>query len=314
MDVDQEAWLATLEYWLACGIQYRSGDNLEFHVNPFRALDKLHVIPSSSIQTATTSASPIGRRNVLEGAGKLPPQKAAQNWPTPRPRQPMSVDPIPLPPKVETTMERTKRTPSEARSLARIPLAPMIPPAERPALFETMARDLASCKKCILAKTRTKTVFGVGTTNSPVVFVGEGPGADEDRQGEPFVGASGKLLDQMLRAIALDRSRVFIANVVKCRPPGNRNPSTDEIEACQGYLFRQLEIVRPKVIFCLGKFSFSCLTNYSGTIGTARGKEYSWHGIPVIASYHPAYYLRSPRRKSAAWEDLIRLTKLLEQS
>lgn len=181
-------------------------------------------------------------------------------------------------------------------------------------MMEAMTRDVASCEQCTLSKTRHKTVFGVGTPDAPVVFVGEGPGAEEDLQGEPFVGAAGRLLDHMLRAIALERSKVFIANVVKCRPPGNRNPQADEISSCQTYLFRQLELIRPKVIVCLGKFAILCLTGHAGTVGKARDQTFSWRGIPVIASYHPAYYLRTPRRKRAAWEDLIRLMKVLEQT
>ena len=194
------------------------------------------------------------------------------------------------------------------------PLPPLVLSPERPPILAKMAQEVASCERCNLSKTRTQTVFGVGSADASVVFVGEGPGADEDLQGEPFVGAAGKLFDQMLRSISLDRSQVFIANVVKCRPPGNRNPHTNEISSCQTYLFHQLELIRPKVIFCLGKFALLCLAGYSDTVGKARGQSFQWRGIPLIASYHPAYYLRNPRRKDAAWQDLIQLIKFLERA
>ncbi|MEO5352031.1 MAG: uracil-DNA glycosylase [Magnetococcus sp. XQGC-1] len=192
-----------------------------------------------------------------------------------------------------------------------VPWSDPTPGEQRPGLLAGMAEEVRGCTRCPLAKTRNQTVFGVGNPEASVVFVGEGPGAEEDQQGEPFVGAAGRLLDQMLRAIRMQRSEVFIANVVKCRPPGNRTPHMEEMVACQGYLFRQLEIIRPQVIFCLGKVAILCLTGHADAVGLARSKPFVWHGIPVIASYHPAYYLRTPSRKRAAWEDLLRLTKLL---
>ncbi|MEO5364057.1 MAG: uracil-DNA glycosylase [Magnetococcus sp. DMHC-8] len=187
-----------------------------------------------------------------------------------------------------------------------------LPVGERAAILADLAGQVGVCERCSLARTRTQAVFGVGAVDAAVVFVGEGPGAEEDMRGEPFVGAAGRLLDNMLRGVGLGRSQVFIANVVKCRPPGNRNPQVEEVTACQGYLFRQLEVIRPRVIFCLGKFALLCLTGHAGAVGQARGQSFFWRSIPVIASYHPAYYLRTPSRKRAAWEDLLRLIKLLQ--
>ncbi|HIJ83266.1 MAG TPA: uracil-DNA glycosylase [Magnetococcales bacterium] len=174
-----------------------------------------------------------------------------------------------------------------------------------------MTQSLSHCNLCSLANMRRNMVFGVGSVEAPVVFIGEAPGAEEDLRAEPFVGDAGKLLDKMILAIQLLRQNVYIANVVKCHPPANRNPLPQEIELCQPFLFEQLETIRPKVIFALGKFAILCLLGYSGPIENIRGNTPLWRGIPVIPSYHPAFYLRSPSRKKAAWEDLIRLKKML---
>lgn len=193
------------------------------------------------------------------------------------------------------------------------PLPPVTPLEERPPRLAELAVHVAACRQCDLHKTRTQTVFGVGTPTTPVVFVGEAPGADEDRLGEPFVGAAGKLLDAMIRAVGFQRSEIYIANVLKCRPPGNRNPLPEEVALCHGYLSTQLEIIQPRLLFAMGKFAISALTGHDGPVGAARGRTYLWRGIPVIPTYHPAYYLRQPGRKRAAWEDLLRLLEALEK-
>ncbi|MBF0400077.1 MAG: uracil-DNA glycosylase [Magnetococcales bacterium] len=280
----QTAWRGVLEYWLECGIEFRSGDRLEFVTPPSR-----------------------GRGN-QSAVVEVVAQPAA---PSPLPTRPPFFRPVEREPVVAAPVVTAAPLLDAGLRDASFP-APL-PVAERPARLASLAAEVAGCTQCGLAKTRTHTVFGVGSPESSVVFVGEGPGAEEDLRGEPFVGAAGKLLDHMLRAIALDRSQVFIANVVKCRPPGNRNPQLPEVAACQGYLFQQLEIIRPRTIFCLGKFALLCLTGHDDTVGRARGKPFFWRGIPVIASYHPAYYLRTPGRKRAAWEDLLRLSQQLEQ-
>jgi uracil-DNA glycosylase family 4 len=148
-------------------------------------------------------------------------------------------------------------------------------------------------------------VFGVGDEKADWLFVGEGPGADEDVQGEPFVGQAGKLLDNMLMAIKLKRGKnVYIANVVKCRPPDNRNPAADEIAQCLPYLERQIALIQPKLIVALGKTAANALLGKDATIGSLRGTLHDYHGIPLIVTYHPAYLLRSPTEKAKAWQDL----------
>jgi DNA polymerase len=165
--------------------------------------------------------------------------------------------------------------------------------------------SVASCTSCALHARRNKTVFGVGDENADWLFVGEGPGADEDEQGEPFVGQAGKLLDSMLAAIQLKRgTNVYIANVVKCRPPGNRNPAPDEALACEPYLHRQIELIKPKLIIALGKVAAVNLLAREDTVAHMRNKVHQYRGIPLIVTYHPAYLLRSLAEKARAWEDL----------
>jgi uracil-DNA glycosylase family 4 len=168
--------------------------------------------------------------------------------------------------------------------------------------LKQMVRDCTACK---LRAGCTQTVFGVGDENADWLFVGEGPGADEDAQGEPFVGQAGKLLDNMLMAIRLKRgNNVYIANIVKCRPPGNRNPEADEIAACLPYLQRQIELIQPKMIVALGKVASNALLGKDATLASLRGKLHDYRGIPLIVTYHPAYLLRSPTEKAKAWQDL----------
>lgn len=164
---------------------------------------------------------------------------------------------------------------------------------------------VAGCTACELHKTRTQTVFGVGDENADWLFIGEAPGADEDAQGEPFVGPAGKLLDNMLKSIGLKRDdKVYIANVVKSHPPDNRNPHLNEITACFPYLRRQIELIQPKLIVTLGKIASDTLLGSEATIVSLRGKVHAYQGIPLIATYHPAYLLRTPQDKAKAWEDL----------
>ncbi|HEU0187350.1 MAG TPA: uracil-DNA glycosylase [Gallionellaceae bacterium] len=161
------------------------------------------------------------------------------------------------------------------------------------------------CQICRLRGGCTQTVFGVGDEKARWLFVGEGPGADEDAQGEPFVGQAGKLLDNMLMAIRLKRgSDVYIANVVKCRPPGNRAPEPDEVAACLPYLQRQIALLQPKVIVALGKTAANALLGRDVTLGSLRGTLHEYRGIPLVVTYHPAYLLRTPADKAKAWQDL----------
>ncbi len=164
--------------------------------------------------------------------------------------------------------------------------------------------DLGDCRRCKLAGGRTTLVFGVGAPRAELMFVGEGPGADEDLQGEPFVGKGGQLLTKMIEAMGYRREQVYIANVVKCRPPGNRDPEPDEIEACEPFLRRQIEAVGPKVIVALGKFAAHTLLRSTIPITRLRGQWSEYQGVKLMPTFHPAYLLRSPAEKVKAWEDL----------
>lgn len=177
--------------------------------------------------------------------------------------------------------------------------------------LEAVRAALGDCRRCRLAEGRTTLVFGVGDPHARLLFVGEGPGAEEDRQGEPFVGRAGQLLDRMIRAIGLDRRGVYIANVVKCRPPGNRDPADDEADACLPFLWRQIESVQPRVVCALGAQAARRLLGAEGPLGSLRGRHQSARGFTVLPTYHPAYLLRNPQAKRLAWEDLKKVRELL---
>ncbi len=173
---------------------------------------------------------------------------------------------------------------------------------------------VAACRRCRLAETRTQTVFGVGDEGADWLFVGEGPGAEEDLRGEPFVGQAGKLLDNMLASIGLARGQgVYIANVVKCRPPGNRNPEPDEVAACAPYLDRQIELISPKLIVALGKVAAVRLLGRDASIASLRGKILDYRGRPLVVTYHPAYLLRNLGDKAKAWEDLCFIRREMDR-
>ena len=175
-------------------------------------------------------------------------------------------------------------------------------------------REVSACRKCELHQSRTHTVFGCGNPDADWLFVGEAPGQHEDLQGQPFVGRAGKLLDMMIAALGMEREQVFIANVLKCRPPGNRDPQPREIEQCEPYLHRQLARIRPKVIVALGRISAQALLKTDEPLGKLRGRvhQYGADNIPLVATYHPAYLLRSPEQKAKAWEDLWRARAIAE--
>jgi uracil-DNA glycosylase family 4 len=169
-----------------------------------------------------------------------------------------------------------------------------------------LKQAVPACTACSLHKTRTQTVFGVGDETADWLLVGEAPGAEEDRLGDPFVGQAGKLLDNMLAAIALSRQKnVYIANVLKCRPPGNRNPEPDEVAKCTPHLRRQIELIKPKLIVAMGRFAAQTLLATDATIASLRGRVHSYAGVPLIVTYHPAYLLRNLPDKSKAWADLV---------
>ena len=204
-----------------------------------------------------------------------------------------------------------KAAPKPAAKLPSLPVA--APPA--PSLFEASSKvagdtlpivraDLGECTRCKLHTTRHKIVFGDGSPKAELVFIGEGPGADEDAQGLPFVGRAGKLLTQMIEAMGLQRQQVYICNVVKCRPPGNRQPEKDEVDACSPFLFRQLDVLQPKVIVCLGATAAQTLLQTNRGISHFRGEWLDYRGYKMIATYHPAYLLRNPHAKGDVWKDL----------
>ena len=179
--------------------------------------------------------------------------------------------------------------------------------------WEELRRQCMNCRSCGLAETRTNVVFGVGTPEAEVLFIGEGPGANEDAQGEPFVGRAGKLLDDMLAMIGLDRSKIYITNSVKCRPPQNRDPLNTEKEACRGYLKRQVELMRPKIIVCLGRISAAEIIKEDFKITQEHGRFFERGGIQMMALYHPAALLRDPRKKPETFEDLKRLQQKIRE-
>ncbi|MCF8149178.1 MAG: uracil-DNA glycosylase [Sulfuritalea sp.] len=179
--------------------------------------------------------------------------------------------------------------------------------------WDELAAAASACRRCRLCEQRKQAVLGVGDTGADWLFVGEGPGAEEDECGEPFVGQAGKLLDNMLAAIGLKRGRdVYIANAVKCRPPENRTPAADEIAACRPFLERQIELLQPKLIAALGRPAAQTLLQTEVKIGAARGKLHDYQGIPLIVSYHPAYLLRTLLDKAKAWEDLCFMRQTME--
>jgi DNA polymerase len=179
--------------------------------------------------------------------------------------------------------------------------------------WDELATAVAACRQCRLCETRKQAVFGVGDINADWLFVGEGPGADEDERGEPFVGQAGKLLDNMLAAIGLKRGQdVYIANAVKCRPPQNRTPASEEAAACRPYLERQIDLIQPKLIVALGRPAAQTLLQTEIKIAAARGKLHDYHGIPLIVTYHPAYLLRTLPDKAKAWEDLCFMRQTMQ--
>jgi DNA polymerase len=170
--------------------------------------------------------------------------------------------------------------------------------------WDELAATVRECRLCSLCETRTQTVFGIGDRGARLMVVGEAPGAEEDRQGEPFVGRAGMLLNAMLRAAGFERGDVFIANVLKCRPPNNRDPSDEEAGKCLPYLRRQIELVAPAAILCVGRIAAQRLLDTDQPIGRLRGRVHDLGGVPVIATYHPAYLLRAPGEKRKSWDDL----------
>jgi len=196
------------------------------------------------------------------------------------------------------------------------PVSPALDPGLGSLSWEELQVRAAGCTACDLHPTRTQTVFGVGDRNASLMVIGEAPGADEDRQGEPFVGRAGKLLDAMLAAIGFSRDQAYIANIIKCRPPANRDPHIEEAAACQPFLHRQIELIQPRLILSVGRVSAHNLLGTDESVGRLRGRLHRFDpgGIPLIVTYHPAYLLRRPQEKSKSWEDLQAAYRQLHQA
>lgn len=194
----------------------------------------------------------------------------------------------------------------EAETTCRHPdWGPVLHPAKRSPALAVLADEVAGCTKCLdLVNSRRQTVFGVGNPNSRLVFFGEAPGADEDRLGEPFVGKAGQLLTKIIEACTFKREDVYIMNVLKCRPPANRNPTPEEASNCRAYFERQFEIIRPEFICCLGAIAATTLLDTTATVGQLRGRFHHWRGIRVVVTYHPAYLLRNAAAKKMVWADM----------
>ncbi|MDP1949881.1 MAG: uracil-DNA glycosylase [Nitrosomonas sp.] len=206
-------------------------------------------------------------------------------------------DSIPTPPLIKKDQHKKERAGDISNEARRDQILHMN--------WSQLKKEVTNCTACTLCQARTHTVFGTGDENADWLYIGEGPGAREDATGEPFVGQAGKLLDNMLMAIGLQRGHhVYIANIVKCRPPNNRNPDSTEVRQCEPYLARQIELVKPKVIIALGKVAAQSLLGLNDNISSLRGKLHTYSGIPLIVTYHPAYLLRSLPDKAKAWEDL----------
>jgi uracil-DNA glycosylase family 4 len=215
---------------------------------------------------------------------------------------------IPLP---ISTGDRNQRLPSELQALVHPPSLFESNDPTRNETLEIIRSDLGECTRCKLHRTRHTIVFGTGNSHADLVFVGEGPGHDEDMQGLPFVGRAGKLLNQMIEAMGLQRERVYIANIVKCRPPENRAPQEDEVDACMPFLLRQIAAIGPKVIVCLGSTAAQNLLGTKKSISHFRGHWFDLDGAKVIATYHPAYLLRNPNAKLDVWIDLQKAMAVL---
>jgi DNA polymerase len=222
----------------------------------------------------------------------------------------------PAMPAVESVQIQEAPVPMAART-PKVPAPaakPALPPITVPADWSGLRDMVQACRRCKLCETRTQTVFGTGAQGAPLMVVGEAPGADEDAQGDPFVGRAGKLLDEMLASIGRSRrENVYIANTVKCRPPGNRDPEVDEVEACRPYLDQQIDLVKPRLIVALGRVAAQRLLATDVPLARLRGPvhHYGQAQTPLLITYHPAYLLRSPREKAKSWEDLKKVWRLL---
>ncbi|WP_133648463.1 uracil-DNA glycosylase [Paraburkholderia flava] len=270
--------------------------------------------PPAEARVPRRDAEPVADRETA-GANDTP-RRAPANAATAPQSQPQSppdddfawFDDLPTTPPQPGARNSTEQPAIEASTEPSLPSVATLD-------WDALGERVASCERCRLCEKRTKTVFGVGDRDADWMLVGEAPGENEDRQGEPFVGQAGKLLDNMLRSLDLARDRnVYIANVIKCRPPGNRNPEPDEVARCEPYLQRQVALVKPKLIVALGRFAAQSLLKTDSSISSLRGRVHAYEGVPVIVTYHPAYLLRSLHDKSKSWADLCLARDTLRQA
>lgn len=258
----------------------------------------------SELQNQLAAIEKDGLPATVQSSATEEPASLVRPNPSPQPdRQPY---PVATP---ESTIQQsaTVRTPSVTLDISQ---ETTLMPSKKQTELDLVCQEVANCTACPeLANTRTNTVFGVGNPNARLVFYGEAPGADEDKQGEPFVGRAGKLLNKIIEAMGLTRDDIYILNTIKCRPPGNRNPTPQEQQACAGFLKRQLEIIKPEYIVCLGAIASHSFLECKTPIGKMRGQFFDKNGIKVLCTFHPAYLLRDPRRKRDVWEDIQFLMK-----
>jgi DNA polymerase len=225
------------------------------------------------------------------------------------------IDGLPPENRIDPPHAVTHPTKPENPEQAQAPATPYTNTAEQHENLEKIRKNLGDCQRCKLGKTRKNLVFGVGNPQARLLFVGEGPGADEDLKGEPFVGDAGKMLNRIITAMGIRREDVYICNVVKCRPPGNRDPESDEITACSPFLLRQIHSIQPEAIVALGKFASQTLLATKEPISKLRGKFRDFHGVPLMPTYHPSYLLRSGGNSDSfwdVWEDMTQVLRLLK--
>jgi uracil-DNA glycosylase len=244
------------------------------------------------------------RRPVEEGV-ELVLHAEVENLPVETMASAKAATPSTMTPAKTITSAKTT-APAQATPAA---LPPVI--GDKPTALKLIREDIGDCTRCRLHKGRTNLVFGVGNENADLMFIGEGPGADEDAKGEPFVGRAGQLLNNMISAMGIKREDVYIANVVKCRPPSNRTPEKDECDTCSPFLMRQIDVVKPKVIVALGAVAAKNLLAISDSMANLRGRWYDFRDSKLAVTYHPAYLLRDPRQKVEAWKDLQMVMKYL---
>lgn len=287
--------------------------------------------PSASGELLARAAGASHARRTTAYSGRAEDARVPMTVQGPEPSSPRPTVPKPAAPMtdlfgVEEPDPYAAREPGRSAPAATLIAAPNpVDPGERAELdvqalpvLQEMAKEICACTRCGLAGTRNRAVPGTGSARSGIVFVGEAPGAEEDRQGEPFVGRAGELLTRIIQAmddahlipgVPLSRETVYICNVLKCRPPENRNPLPHEVEACSPFLVRQLEALRPRMVCCLGKFAAELLLGVKGTIAGLRGRTYRYRGSKMIVTYHPAACLRNPNLKRPVWEDMQLLAR-----